>query len=486
MTMKNLIFSSLALAMALTFVPAAPAAAQSADWAGSPEAYFLTRSERDEWSRLRTDAERDEFIERYWLKRDPTPFTARNEFQEMVRGRIAQADQRYAIAETPGSRTGRGKVFVIFGPPSRERNVVAGFATPGQPREAIDSEVGESTSIWTYEKDRTPQILEVLGRSTLEVKILIQPQRRRDRILDPGMINPLIETVAEKSIVNPDLARGAAEPAADGRFVASSLEPLRDGEGPARPPADSSPAAGASSDHAIVWGPEGNATLFVWFHLPQQIAATDTVILATLEDEEGNQRRLTAAARPSEGFSAPSGGRVVAGSIDLPPGRYRGAVELIERASGRLLAREQRLFALPSLDRGFAVSSLVVAAEPLAAGTDEFPFRFGEVETLPRADAVFRTSESLWYFYSVAHPSAKENVTMQVRLHLDGKPSAALEKFTPSLWPVAEGRFIAAYEMPLRDLTPGEYALYVVIRDEGGDEPQQETRRSDFTLVKQD
>ena len=42
------------------------------DWASSPEASFLTAAERAEWKTLDSRDSRQKFIERYWLKRDPS------------------------------------------------------------------------------------------------------------------------------------------------------------------------------------------------------------------------------------------------------------------------------------------------------------------------------------------------------------------------------------------------------------------------------
>ena len=84
-------------------------AGDAEDWANSPEAYFLTKEERAEWYRLASRDARADFKERYWLKRDPSPGTGKNEFREMVSSRIKTADSRFAIEKTPGSRTARGR-----------------------------------------------------------------------------------------------------------------------------------------------------------------------------------------------------------------------------------------------------------------------------------------------------------------------------------------------------------------------------------------
>ena len=80
-------------------------------WDKSPEAYFLTRDERAQWKKVRTDEEAQNFILDYKAKRGP-------DFQKMLDERIAAADKYFSAGETKGSETLRGKVIIVFGPPS--------------------------------------------------------------------------------------------------------------------------------------------------------------------------------------------------------------------------------------------------------------------------------------------------------------------------------------------------------------------------------
>ena len=47
---------------------------------------ILTQSERDAWTKLDTDDEREQFIKIVWDSRDPDPDTEENEFKERVAG----------------------------------------------------------------------------------------------------------------------------------------------------------------------------------------------------------------------------------------------------------------------------------------------------------------------------------------------------------------------------------------------------------------
>src|ERR1035441_2142867 len=49
-------------------------------WLNEDVAYIITDEERQAFKRLQTDEEREQFIEQFWLRRDPTPDTVENEF----------------------------------------------------------------------------------------------------------------------------------------------------------------------------------------------------------------------------------------------------------------------------------------------------------------------------------------------------------------------------------------------------------------------
>jgi GWxTD domain-containing protein len=81
------------------------------NWDRTPEAYFLTRAERARWKNVKTDAEAQNFILDFKARRGP-------EWKTTVTERIAAADKYFSSGETKGSETLRGKIVIMFGPPS--------------------------------------------------------------------------------------------------------------------------------------------------------------------------------------------------------------------------------------------------------------------------------------------------------------------------------------------------------------------------------
>ncbi len=85
-------------------------------WLDEDVTYLITDAERAEFLRLPSDSEREQFIERFWKRRDPNPGTATNEFKEEHYRRISYANERFRD-DGPGWRSTRGRVYIKLGPP---------------------------------------------------------------------------------------------------------------------------------------------------------------------------------------------------------------------------------------------------------------------------------------------------------------------------------------------------------------------------------
>jgi GWxTD domain-containing protein len=117
-------------------------------WLNEDVTYIITDEERQAWKRLSTDDEREQFIEQFWLRRDPTPDTEENEFKEEHYRRIAYANEHYASG-IPGWKTDRGRTYIVYGPPDEIESHPSG-GTYERPFE----EGGGTTSTYPFEKWR--------------------------------------------------------------------------------------------------------------------------------------------------------------------------------------------------------------------------------------------------------------------------------------------------------------------------------------------
>jgi len=93
--------------------------------------YIITKTERQVFTKLETDRDRDLFIEEFWKQREPTPGTPRNEFKEEHFRRIEFANQAFGRgAPFRGWRTERGRIYIALGPPFDVQHILSSDAYP--------------------------------------------------------------------------------------------------------------------------------------------------------------------------------------------------------------------------------------------------------------------------------------------------------------------------------------------------------------------
>src|SRR5216684_5167662 len=116
-------------------------------WLDEDVRWIITDEEKSAFMQLSNDEERDNFIEAFWQRRDPTPDTEENEFKEEHYRRIAYANEHFA-AGIPGWKTDRGMIYIKFGPADETES-----HNGGTEQRAIE-EGGGQTSTYPYEKWR--------------------------------------------------------------------------------------------------------------------------------------------------------------------------------------------------------------------------------------------------------------------------------------------------------------------------------------------
>ena len=83
-------------------------------WVNEDVRWIITDQELQAFKSLSNDEERDQFIENFWLRRNPNPDSPENEFREEHYARIAYANDHFAAGK-PGWRTDRGHIYIAYG-----------------------------------------------------------------------------------------------------------------------------------------------------------------------------------------------------------------------------------------------------------------------------------------------------------------------------------------------------------------------------------
>jgi GWxTD domain-containing protein len=85
-------------------------------WLDQDVRWIITDTEAQAFKQLTNDEERDQFIENFWQRRNPSPDSPENEYRDEIYARIAYADEHFAAGK-PGWLTDRGHIYIAYGPP---------------------------------------------------------------------------------------------------------------------------------------------------------------------------------------------------------------------------------------------------------------------------------------------------------------------------------------------------------------------------------
>jgi len=115
-------------------------------WLDEDVLYIISDEEKKVFKDLRTDEERESFVEQFWARRDPDPRSADNSFKEEHYRRIAYANQHFASG-IPGWKSDRGRIYIMYGKPDEKEEHPTGGAY-----DRPYNEGGGTTTTYPFEK----------------------------------------------------------------------------------------------------------------------------------------------------------------------------------------------------------------------------------------------------------------------------------------------------------------------------------------------
>jgi GWxTD domain-containing protein len=118
-------------------------------WLDEDVRYIITDEEEKAFKSLANDEEREQFIEQFWLRRNPNPDSQDNEFKDEHYARIEYANEHFAAGK-PGWLTDRGHIWISFGKPDSQESHPSG----GSYERPLDEGGGETSTfpfeVWHY------------------------------------------------------------------------------------------------------------------------------------------------------------------------------------------------------------------------------------------------------------------------------------------------------------------------------------------------
>lgn len=423
-------------------------------WIDSPEAYFATNEDRDEWQRVLSRDQADQFIERYWKKRG-------EQFKKDVYSRIDHADSLFKIPGVPGSHTARGRVWMILGSPTRESLARAATVEAGIPGQFQNNSVERGAIMstrWLYQKDKLPL---AAGVPELVVNFQTNTARGQEVIENVGVVEPYL-----KRVVALYVSRGSI-----GNVIVSAAAPTATS-------ADDPLWRAAENLEGVYF--EGDAYLAAnekpffaaSFYIPRSTTAftntTSVLMVALVKNERGEQVATLREQLPLLPYGS-TGDRYVDRSVQLAPGKYTGAFALFSPEGSTLLAHRKVSFNVPSpADAGVSVLMPTAKVDVLEGQQLPFdPFTFVATKYAVKGDHRFTPKDRVGFFTVVSNPAGDPNpsLLMTIELARDGKvvtrtsPSAAsLTQTGPHTWLVG----------PLFEpgtFKPGRYDIALILRD---------------------
>jgi GWxTD domain-containing protein len=477
-------------------------------WLNEDVVYIITDEEKQAFRRLRTDEERQQFVEQFWLRRDPTPDTEENEFKEEHYRRIAYANDHYASG-IPGWKTDRGMIYIKYGAADEVESHPSGGSYQ-RPYE----EGGGETSTYPFETWRY-RYLEGIGTNILiefvdptmsgEYHISTDPEEKDALLYVPGAGLTQME---QMGLAN----KTQRFQRTDGTHLGTGNQPLPESmneftrleqnaklyKAPAIKFKDLEAAVNSTvryntlpmhvrADYIRITDSTVLTSLTLQFkNNDLQYATKDKVAKATV-NLYGRITSLTR--RPVNWFEdtigmevpaemlqqAMSGSRVYSKSIPLAPGTYRLNI-VAKDVVGNTMNNFEMPLVVPHYDEDQLGSSSLILADELervatkSIGAGQFVIRSSKVR--PRVDDTFKQNETMGIyteFYNLGMDEKTKKPTGSIEYNVVNKANnQTVMSQTEDLNSIPNASaFLVTVEkkLPLKALPPGNYTLKLKVVD---------------------
>jgi GWxTD domain-containing protein len=477
-------------------------------WLNEEVVYIISDEERSAFKKLSTDEERQQFIEQFWLRRDPTPDTEENEYREEHYRRIAYANERFASG-IPGWKTDRGRIYIAYGPADEIESHPAGGSY-----ERPYEEGGGSTSTFPFEKWRY-RYIEGIGND-VNIEFVDTTMSGEYRMtMDPSEKDALLYVPNAGLTLNEQMGLSSKNDRfnrTDGTHLGTGNTPL---------PQSMNEFSRLEQYANLMKAPaikfkdlEAMVTSTVKFNtLPMKVRAdyipvTGASVLTYItiqfdrkdlnfKQKEGVSSatvnvyaRITTMSRRTQNWfeevvsvdvptdmiqQAVQGQSIYQKQIPLPPGRYRLNVVAKDIVGGNTTSYE-KVLDVPRMEDGKLSSSSLILADVLekiptkSIGTGQFVI--GGSKVRPRMDDTFKRDEKLGlylqlYNFEQDEITHKPDATVEYQIIRNGTNELVGEPLTEEVSALQGGAAQVVIEklLPLKELAPGSYTLKIKVVD---------------------
>jgi len=475
-------------------------------WLDEEVVWIISDEERAAFKALQTDDERQSFIEDFWRRRDPTPDTEENEFQEEHYRRIAWANDRFASG-IPGWKTDRGQIYIKFGPPDENDSHTSGG--PGQ--RSVD-EGGGSTTFYPYEIWRY-RYLDCCGSDvqiefidttlTNEYRITMDPSEKDALAHIPGAgltlneqmglssksdrftrtdgtelgtgTSPLPERMNMWNRLNQYVNLQKAPPVKFKDLEAAVYSTIKYNLLPLKVRADYVPINGASIQTYLTLQFEDKDLQF-----SQKEGVSEMKVNVQMRIENMTRKQVVPPIEDVLAMQVPSemlqkiitgNSAIMQKSVTLLPGRYRLIAAAKDMIGNNTTVYEQAL-EVPRVDEDTLSTSSLILADVLenvptkSIGTGQFVI--GTSKVRPRMNATFKRDEKMGiylqlYNFQPDEKTKKADGTVEYQIVKSGSTEKVLD-YTEDVKGAAS-QVVLGQLLPLQKLEPGDYTLTLKVTD---------------------
>lgn len=477
-------------------------------WLNEDVSYIITDEERAAFRRLQTDEEREQFIENFWLRRDPTPDTVENEFKEEHYRRIAYANEHFPSG-IPGWKTDRGRIYIVYGPPDEIDDHSSGGFYERPPEEG-----GGETATYPFQQWRY-RYVEGIGNNVIlefvdptmsgEFHLTMDPSEKDALLYVPGAGLTMMEQMGMSSknqrFQNTD---GTHLGQAFGGQPESMMEftRLENFSNIFKPPKTQFPDLEAQVYSKISYNilpckvrtdffPVTDATVLTYVtvqfdnkdlqftskeglqratvNIFGRITTMTRRIVATFEDTV----TINAAPQMLQAYQAQKS--IYQKPLPLAPGTYRLNVVSKDLTAGNMNNYEAAI-TVPRLDPDKASTSSVMLADIIekvpmkSIGTGQFII--GESKVRPRMDDVFKHEEKMGIYFKVYNLGADQAThkpagSVEYELVRSGSNERIFDvtQDFSDIPDASSSQLTIERFLPLKTLLPGQYTLRMKITD---------------------
>ncbi|MDX2029843.1 MAG: GWxTD domain-containing protein [Blastocatellia bacterium] len=483
-------------------------------WMDEDVRWIITDEERKTFNSLKTDDEREQFIEQFWLRRDPDPDTDVNEYREEYYQRIAYANEHYTSG-IPGWKTDRGRMYIMFGKPDQIESHPSGGSYDRPTWEGGGSTSTFPFEIWWYRyiegvgSDVEIEFVDPTGSG--EYRIARNPNEKDALLYTPNAGLTLAEQLGLSSKAD-RIAFGPFGPSGNG-MGGGQLFGMRAKDQPfekldllsrlQRPPKVKFNDLAALGESDL---PKASFDVLSAGMNINLLRVTETAVLTSFTVQLDNQDLVykeigglpQAAINIYAKITNVAGRRsglfedVVTSSytpealeigmqqksayqknLVLPPGNYKIDLVVRDVNSGKTGVIKQG-FVVPKYEEGkLSTSTLILASriEPLAGRLPSGQFVLGSLKVIPNTSGEFKQDQTMGvymqvYNVSVDQATLRPSVDIEYVISQNGKDVMRIkEDGKNGLSTINSQQITLARLIPLKTFKPGLYDVHVTIKD---------------------